>query len=155
MNGPRDGCRCRFGDWGTDGDLHGIDPPRSIGRSWLSDLNKLGGRSSVLSPGQLIVPPFFEFPPPPPRDLLAWLISNPERLRKPETTPPVCERRKSVRALSNEMRLFATKRSRRHATFNQIIIESDGVWRVRQWPIALCSPLSLYFSSMGNELVAN
>ena len=98
MNGPRDGVAAVLETRERMPIFTELSHRDPLGRSWLSDLNKLGGRSSVLSPGDLIVPPFFEFPAPPPRDFLAWLVSNPERLRKPNyaTSLRTPEKRESL-----------------------------------------------------------
>jgi hypothetical protein len=45
---------------------------------------RLGEREAPESPGILTVPPWFEFPAPPPRDFLEWLVTHPEKLTRPK-----------------------------------------------------------------------
>jgi hypothetical protein len=54
-----------------------------LGTTWLARLMRLGSRKAPASGGTLAAPPCFEFPAPPPRDFLRWLVEHPEKLESP------------------------------------------------------------------------
>ena len=57
----------------------------ATGKSWLPSLMRLGCRGAAPElPGLLSTPPWFEFPAPPPRDFLEWLVTHPKKLDRPK-----------------------------------------------------------------------
>ncbi len=75
----------------------------ATGKGWLPSLMRLGGRGAAPEvPGLLSTPPWFEFPAPPPRDFLEWLVTHPEKLDRPKYTTGDLTKQKRDKLLAKD-----------------------------------------------------